>query len=66
MSVSLRNGFISFVWLGSMGVHTTSLPVHLLMDIQGVLAIVNTAAVNKKVHVSFESFFCLDICPGVG
>ena len=31
-----------------------------------VLAIVNRAAVNIEVHVSFELEFCLDIWPGVG
>ena len=31
-----------------------------------VLAIVNGAAVNIGVHVSFELWFSLDICPGAG
>ena len=31
-----------------------------------VLAIINHAAMNTGVHVSFESCFSLDICPGVG
>ena len=31
-----------------------------------VLAAVNSAPVNIEVHVSFELWFCLDICPGVG
>ena len=31
-----------------------------------VLAIVNSAAMNTEVHVPFELWFCLDICPGVG
>ena len=34
-----------------------------------VLAIVNNAAVNSGVHVSFQTmvfFFFLDICPGMG
>ena len=31
-----------------------------------MLAIVNSAAVNIEVHVSFELWFSQDICPGVG
>jgi len=31
-----------------------------------VLAIVNSAAMNFGMHVSFRSYFSLDICPGVG
>ena len=31
-----------------------------------VLYIVNSAAMNMRVHESFEFSFCLDICPGVG
>ena len=31
-----------------------------------VLAVVNSAAVNIGVHVSFRSCSSLDICPGVG
>ena len=31
-----------------------------------VLAVVNNAAVNIRVHVSFVRKFCLDICPEVG
>ena len=31
-----------------------------------VLAIVNSAAVNIGVHVSFQLWFSLDICLGVG
>ena len=31
-----------------------------------VLAIVNTAAMNIAVHVSFELWFSPDICPAVG
>ena len=31
-----------------------------------VLTIIKSAAVNIGVHVSFESWFSLDICPGVG
>jgi len=30
-----------------------------------VLAIVINAAINIRVHVSFQIVFCLDICPGV-
>ena len=31
-----------------------------------VLAIVNSAAMNTGVHISFQIMFFLDICPGVG
>ena len=31
-----------------------------------VLAIVNSAAMNTGLDVSFELLFCLGICPGVG
>ena len=31
-----------------------------------VLTIVNSAAVNTGVHISFQSMVPLDICPGVG
>ena len=31
-----------------------------------VLVVMNSAAVNVQVHVSFELQFCLDTCPGVG
>ena len=31
-----------------------------------VLAIVNSAKMNTGMHVSFLSYFSLDICPGVG
>ena len=31
-----------------------------------VLVIVNSAAMNIRVHVSFLMRFCLDICPAVG
>ena len=31
-----------------------------------VLAIVNSAAMNIGVYVSFELLFCLGMCPGVG
>ena len=31
-----------------------------------VLTIIKSAAVNIEVHVSFESWFSLGICPGVG
>ena len=30
-----------------------------------ILAIVNSAAMNISMHVSFELWFCLGICPGV-
>ena len=51
----------SFLWLSNIPLYicaTTSLSVHLLMDIKvaclHVLAIVNSAAVNIGVHVSFS------------
>ena len=31
-----------------------------------MLAIVNSAAVNIGMHVSFKLQFCLDVCPAVG
>ena len=31
-----------------------------------VLGIVNSAAVNIGVHLSFKLWFSLDVCPGVG
>ena len=31
-----------------------------------VLAIVNSTAMNIEVHVSFELWFSVNICPGVG
>ena len=31
-----------------------------------VLAIVNSVAVNAGVHVFYELWFSLDICPGMG
>ena len=31
-----------------------------------VLAIVNSAAMNIRVHVFFKFWFCLDVCPGLG
>ena len=31
-----------------------------------VLAIVNSAAMNIRIYVSFELQFCLDLCLGVG
>ena len=30
-----------------------------------ILAIVNSAAMNIRMHVSFELWFCLGVCPGV-
>ena len=36
------------------------------LDCFHVLAIINNAALNIGVHISFELEFSLDICPGVG
>ena len=47
---------------------TPSLSIPLLVDIccLHVLAIVNSAAVDIRVHVSFELWFSSGIYPGVG
>ena len=48
---------------------TTSLSIHLLMDIYGcfhVLATVNSAAMNNGLHVFFKFWFPQGICLGVG
>ena len=48
---------------------TTSLSIHLLMDIYGgfhVLATVNSAAMNIGIHVYFSIWFPQGICLGVG
>ena len=56
-----------FTWINNMICIT-----HLLYSFDGhlncfhVLAIVNSAAINIRVHESFELEFYLGICPGVG
>ena len=63
----------SFLWLSNIPLcicATTSLSVHLLMDIKvaclHVLAIVNSAAVNTGVHVSFSILVPSWYMPGSG
>ena len=63
----------SFLWLSSIPFYvctTASLSIHLLMDIYigcfHVLAIVNSAAVNIGVHVSFSTLVSSGYMPSSG
>ena len=63
----------SFLWLSNIPLYicaTTSLSVHLLMDIKvaclHVLAIVNSAAMNNGIHVSFSNLFSSGYMPRSG
>ena len=64
--------FHSFLWLNniSLCICTTSFFLYSSddghLDCFHVLAIMNSAAVNIVVHVSFQLWFSLDICLGVG
>ena len=62
--------FHSFLWLSNIPLYIYHIFIH--SSVSGhlgcfhVLAIVNMAAMNIEVHVSFEWWFSLGICPGVG
>ena len=62
--------FHSPLWLSNIPLYmrTTSLFTHLTVDTQvaSVSWLVNSAAVNIGVHVSFQIMVSLDILPGVG
>ena len=64
--------FHSFLWLNniSLSIYTTSFfifsSVDGHLDCFHVLAIINSSAVNIVVHISFQLWFSLDICLGVG
>ena len=61
--------FHSFLWPNNILLYLNHIFIH--SSVVGhlgcfqVLAIVNRAAVNIGVHIFFEFWFSLDICPGV-
>ena len=59
----------SFLWLSNIPLcvcTTTSLSIHLSMDIFHVLAVVNSAAMNNGIHVSFSIFVSSGYTPKSG
>ena len=62
--------FHSFLWLSSIPSYICtiySLSINLLINFCFlVLAVINSAAMNIGVPVSFQIIFCLDIHPGEG
>ena len=61
--------FHSFLWLSNTSLHICTTLLYSSVDEHlgcfHVLVIVNGAAVNEGVHVSFQIMFFLGICPGI-